>query len=162
MAAGWPSIFSCPRGGPNSGPFPVALSHTPYGRAAIDLKTGKAYVSGTTSLGRLLLSHGYALVTADMRGTGASFGTVMPFSPILGEDGKALVDWISGQKWCNGKVGMHGQSYLGWSQLATARHKPAALKCIMLDVILFEGYTEGFRPGGIEAKHWIENYSLYL
>ena len=68
-----------PTEGPNSGPFPVAFIHTPYGRAAIDLKTGKIYDSGTTALGRLLLSHGYALVTADMRGTGASFGTVMPF-----------------------------------------------------------------------------------
>jgi hypothetical protein len=32
----------------------------------------------------------------------------------------------------------------------------------MPEVILFEGYTEGFRPGGIEAANWIKNYSLYL
>jgi len=102
-----------PSEGPNGGPFPVAFSYTPYGRASIDLKTGKIYDSAATPLGRLLLSRGYALVTADMRGSGASYGTQMPFSPVLGKDGKALVDWIASQKWSDGNVGMHGQSYLG-------------------------------------------------
>ncbi len=151
-----------PSAGPNDGPFPVALSYTPYGRAAIDLKTGKVFDSGGTPLGQLLLSHGYALVTADMRGTGASFGTHLLMAPVLGEDGKELLDWVAAQKWCNGSVGMYGQSYLGWSQLATAKNKPPALKCIIPEVIFFESFSEGTRPGGIEAIHWIKNYSLYL
>ena len=69
-----------------------------------------------------LLSLGYAYVTADMRGTGASYGSQMPLMPQLGRDGKELVDWIARQSWSDGNVGMTGQSYVGWSQLATASH----------------------------------------
>ncbi len=151
-----------PSDGPGAGPFPVAFSFTAYGRASVDLKTGKISDSAATPLGQLLLSHGYAVVSADMSGTGASFGTQTPFLPKIGEEGKELVDWIAAQRWCDGNVGMFGQSYLGWIQLATARNKPRALKCIIPEVILFEDYTEGFRPGGVEAVNWIRNYSLYL
>ncbi len=62
---------------------------------------------------RYLLSHGYAIVVADMRGTGASFGTQMPFMLKVGQDGKELVDWIESQEWCDGNVGMLGLSYRG-------------------------------------------------
>ena len=151
-----------PSDGPGSGPFPAAFSYTPYGRALIDPKTKKVFDAGGTPLGQLLLSHGYAVVAADMRGTGASFGTQVMMSPILGQDGKGLVDWIAAQKWCDGNVGMYGQSYLGWSQLATAKNRPRALKCIIPEAIFFEMFSEGVRPGGIEARHWIENYSRYL
>src|SRR5437763_6189923 len=48
--------------------FPVIFRYTPYGRSAIDLKTGKVAVDP------FFLSYGYALASADMRGTGASFG----------------------------------------------------------------------------------------
>ncbi|MEL6733978.1 MAG: CocE/NonD family hydrolase, partial [Bacteroidota bacterium] len=33
--------------------------------------------------------------------------------PQLGKDGKDLIDWMAQQSWCDGHVGMWGQSYLG-------------------------------------------------
>ncbi|MEW6439756.1 MAG: CocE/NonD family hydrolase [bacterium] len=143
--------------------FPVVFTYTPYNRGMMDPATGTvAYDFALTSLGELLLSHGYALVAADMRGTGASTGRQCPFSPELGRDGKELVDWMAAQSWCDGNVGMIGGSYVGWSQFATARNRPEALKCITPEVILSEGYTEGFRPGGIAAIRWISSYTALL
>ncbi|HOO70539.1 MAG TPA: CocE/NonD family hydrolase [Spirochaetota bacterium] len=147
-----------PSDGPARDSFPVVFMYTPYNRATINPETGTVSDNST----HFLISYGYAVVVADMRGTGASFGTQGPFIPKLGEDGKELVDWIASQSWCDGNVGMMGQSYLGWSQLATAKNKPGALKCIMPEVAPFEGYTAGFRPGGIAAQNWITKYSAYL
>jgi hypothetical protein len=152
-----------PSDGPDRSSFPVVFTYTPYDRAQIDPATGEVSMDfSTSSLGEMLLSYGYALVAADMRGTGAATGEQGPFTPILGQDGRELVDWMASQQWCNGNVGMTGGSYVGWSQFATASNRPTALKCITPEVILTEGYTEGFRPGGIAAINWISSYSQLL
>jgi len=166
-----------PAHGPERDSFPVVFIYNPYHRAFIHPDQplwqkvylrirygikGPVFDQSIYDENKLLLSHGYAVVVADMRGTGASFGSQMPFMPRVGKDGKELVDWIAAQKWCDGNVGMYGLSYRGWGQLATAQHKPEALKCIMPEVIALTGYTEGFRPGGIQARRWIETYSDYL
>lgn len=152
-----------PTDGPHQSSFPVVFQYTPYDRAQVDPVTGEVTMDFAKSpLGDLLLAHGYALAAADMRGTGASTGEQGPFTPILGRDGKELIDWMASQPWCDGNVGMTGGSYVGWSQFATARNRPAALKCITPEVILTEGYTEGFRPGGIAAINWISSYSMLL
>ena len=104
---------------------------------------------------RGLIALGYAYASVDMRGTGASFGSQMPLMPKLGADGAEIVNWISSQKWSDGNVGMRGQSFLGWSQFATASHGPEALKCIAPALIIFDTYSEGMRPGGIMASRWL-------
>ncbi len=147
-----------PTDGPAGDTFPVVFQYTPYGRSKVNPETGEIRDESENKL----LKHGYALVVADMRGSGASYGMQLPFFPQLGEDGKALIDWIAEQSWSNGKVGMMGGSYVGWSQLVTAQHRPEALKCIVPEVILFEGYSEAFRIGGIAAQNWINQYSTIL
>ncbi|RMG31745.1 MAG: CocE/NonD family hydrolase [Bacteroidetes bacterium] len=157
--------------------FPVLLMYTPYNRSYFFPKMGlaKHTLSSLTGNGwgpvydmttfdyvQTLLSHGYAVAIADMRGTGASFGSQMPLMPQLGRDGKVLIDWIAAQSWCSGKVGMMGPSYLGWSQFLTAANQPEALKCIMPEVIGFEMFTAGNRPGGIAATRWLKNFSRRL
>ena len=141
--------------------FPVILFYGPYGRSHIyppmtvvqrigsKLKTGVSGPVSDKSAGkktRIYLSQGYAYVAVDMRGTGASGGSQVPLAPLLGQDGKLLVDWIAEQPWSNGKVCMEEQSYLGWAQFATAQYRPDALKCIMPSHIVFEAFTEGSRP----------------
>ena len=54
--------------------FPVILFYTPYQRSEIDPNTGKVRDVTTQSIGPFFLSFGYAIVYADMRGTGASTG----------------------------------------------------------------------------------------
>ncbi|MBU2511207.1 CocE/NonD family hydrolase [bacterium] len=165
-----------PDKGPAQKSFPVVLEYSPYGRSFTypDMpwysqlaskfssgNPGPVYDKAMNKHVRRLLAHGYAFAAADMRGTGASYGTQIPLMPRLGKDGKDLIDWIASQEWSNGKVGMQGQSFVGWSQLATARYKPEALKCIMPAMIMFEAYTAN-NPGGIEAARWLNWYSYLL
>ena len=61
-----------PSGGSAPRAFPVILQYTPYQRSTIDPKTGKTGSFSKTLINQFFLSYGYALVYADMRGTGAS------------------------------------------------------------------------------------------
>ncbi|CAN0557859.1 unnamed protein product, partial [Laminaria digitata] len=72
----------------------------------------------------------YAFITVDSRGRGNSEGEFIPFEND-GKDGYDIVDWISKQPWCNGKIGMFGGSYRGMSQWHTLKHFPKNLKTII-------------------------------
>jgi predicted acyl esterase len=162
---------------PGSGRFPTILEYSPYNRSfaqpgmkwwerlflwwKFDLPE-PVYDRAMDPGVRSLIALGYAYTSVDMRGTGASFGSQMPLMPQLGADGAEVVEWIASQGWSDGNVGMRGQSFLGWSQFATASHKPEALKCIAPALIIFDTYSEGMRPGGIMATRWLSEYSRYL
>jgi len=85
--------------------FPVIFQYTPYGRSAINLKTGEVPTPPNVAF---FLSYGYAFVSADMRGTGGSDGWINLLDPKLRQDGKEIVDWIAAQPWSDGNVGMTG------------------------------------------------------
>ncbi|MCP4344130.1 MAG: CocE/NonD family hydrolase [Desulfobacterales bacterium] len=139
-----------PSDGPAQGPFPTILIYTPYHREYFDLAAGEKLLNYSRETMNFYTSYGYAIVFADMRGTGASYGVQTPSSSLRISDGKGLVDWIAAQPWCDGNVGMFGVSYNAWSQFATAGEKPAALKCIIPESITFDAYTAaGSYPGGI-------------
>jgi putative CocE/NonD family hydrolase len=73
---------------------------------------------------------GYVGVTAYVRGrTPDGKGAVWPFVHD-GEDAAAVIDWIARQPWSDGRVGMLGDGYSGYTAWAAARRKPAALKAI--------------------------------
>ena len=42
-----------------------------------------------------------------------------------------MIEWIAVQDWCDGKVGMLGESLLAWSQWFTAVQQPPHLTCIL-------------------------------
>lgn len=97
-----------PEGRP--GPFPTVLMRTPYGRNAGEF--------GQT----LLAERGFAVLVQDTRGRFASDGTFVPIQNER-EDGAATVEWILRQPWCNGRLGVTGISYLGftaWAAMGTA------------------------------------------
>jgi uncharacterized protein len=101
---------------------------------------------------RTLISHGYALAAADMRGTGASFGKRSELSdPFDSLDGHDVTEWLAAQPWCNQSVGMFGVSYEGRLQLNAASAQPPHLKAIMPEVSPFDWYELIFR-GGIRNK----------
>ncbi len=151
-----------PAEGPERTSFPVILEYTPYQRSTIDPVTGKISDATDTSQGKFFLSYGYALVVADMRGTGASTGWMMDFMPRLSKDGAQLVEWIARQPWCDGNIGMTGSSYLGWSQMAVASRAPRALKCIVPECIPLDGYTGEAYPGGIFLESFLQSFSEYM
>ncbi|KAH9203739.1 Alpha/Beta hydrolase protein [Leptodontidium sp. 2 PMI_412] len=74
---------------------------------------------------------GYAIVNVDARGAGESEGTVVFWGQQEAEDVYDTIDWISKQPWCNGSVGMAGNSWLAISQINFAsRLEHPALKAL--------------------------------
>lgn len=93
--------------------------------------------------------NGYAVIQPDTRGAFYSHGDAVSFGRDEGKDGKALVEWLAEQDWCNGKVGMSGNSYLAITQFLTAAEKPEHLAAIAP----WEGFVDVYRDtlcrGGI-------------
>ena len=73
---------------------------------------------------------GYVHVIAQARGAGLSQGQWNFLDENEQHDGYDLVEWIAAQPWCDGNVGMIGNSYWSWSQYHTAAQQPPHLKCI--------------------------------
>ncbi|MBU0686877.1 MAG: CocE/NonD family hydrolase [Candidatus Margulisbacteria bacterium] len=142
------------------GSRPVIFQYLPYRRYIINPETGETqFFLSQQDRVKKYIDNGYIFVIADMRGSGASSGNRLAMSPQLGQDGKEIIDWIASQAWCDGNVGMTGGSYVGWSQFATAGHRPKALKCIMPEIIAFDLYNDAFFMGGIQNKGTLDNLS---
>ncbi|HEU4603925.1 MAG TPA: CocE/NonD family hydrolase, partial [Steroidobacteraceae bacterium] len=75
-------------------------------------------------------AHGYVGVVGFTRGKRHSPDAVVPYERD-GDDARALIEWISRQPWSDGRVGMYGASYNGFTQWAAVKHRPAALKTIV-------------------------------
>jgi uncharacterized protein len=86
---------------------------------------------------------GYAYVTADARGTGASFGTLTAeLGAQMIRDYGELVDWIAAQPWSNGRVGATGVSYSGDTAIKLAALGRPALKAIAPVSYDFDAYED--------------------
>ncbi len=99
--------------------------------------------------GELWTRAGFALVVADARGTGASFGArAMELGPREIADYGELIDWVAAQPWSNGRVGVYGTSYEGQAaELVAALGNPH----VVAVAALFspgDPYRELFYPGG--------------
>jgi len=82
---------------------------------------------------KIAAAKGFVGMVANTRGKKLSKQSIEPFEHDA-NDGYDIIDWISKQKWSNGKVGMYGGSYLGFSQWATAKKLHPALKTIIPQV----------------------------
>lgn len=80
---------------------------------------------------RRAASNGYAGVMGLTRGKGCGSGEILPYEHD-GADAAALIDWIAAQAWSDGKVGMYGGSYSGFTPWAALKYAPKALKAIMV------------------------------
>ncbi len=161
-----------PAKGPARGKFPAVMELTPYSRSFInaafkvqDRTRGKNMLGGKGAeipnpfcFSQMLVEHGYAVVIADVRGSGASFGSRLDMMPRLGLDGAQLVDWIAAQPWSDGSVGMKGASYMAITQILTAANRPSALKAIFLMVYPF-GYQDIY-AGGIYSQGFMSALSV--
>lgn len=105
---------------------------------------------------RRWIAAGYAVVNADVRGTGASFGQwYMPYSPQEARDLGFLANWIGRQAWSNGAVVMTGNSYPGTTPLLAAAHGSPALRAIAPKFSDFDMYADLLWPGGVVAEDLI-------
>ena len=113
---------------PNTeGIFPTILLRTPYGNGDANNDIAIAYAKA-----------GYAYVIQDTRGRFESQGVFNPFMDEA-QDGYDCQEWISRQSWCNGKIGMTGSSYVGFTQWISAPLGSPALKA-MLPVVTFTDF----------------------
>lgn len=97
-----------------------------------------------------IISNGYALVSVDSRGSGASTGSrAYPWTQEERDDMTEIVDHIIAQEWSNGVVGVAGVSYSGTTSEFTAIQKHPAVKAVVNMYSLFDVYTDNAFPGGI-------------
>jgi len=101
-----------------AGRFPALLCRTPYNK------------NGQAALAKFFVENGYAVVVMDSRGLYASKGEWHPYTDE-GRDGYDTQQWIGQQPWSDGKVGMFGRSYPGYTQVAAAPYRNTYVKAIM-------------------------------
>ena len=91
------------------------------------------YVDSATDVSemRRAASNGYAGVSGYTRGKACSPQTPVPYR-YDGADAAAVIDWIAAHPWSDGRVGMYGGSYNGFTTWAATKKMPKALKAIMV------------------------------
>jgi len=112
----------------NTAPLPVILFYTTYDQGA-----------GDSVFGKKAVDRGYVGIVAYARGIRTKLSDYTPYEHD-GQDVYDVIDWISKQSWCNGKVGMYGGSYTGFSQWSTVKQIHPALKTIVPQAAIMPGY----------------------
>ena len=103
--------------------------------------------------------HGYAVINPDVRGAYNSEGVILFFGSDYGRDGADIIEWAASQSWCNGKVGMSGNSWLAISQWFTAAQNPPHLAAIAPWEGLNDCYREVATRGGVMMPEFVKMLS---
>jgi predicted acyl esterase len=108
--------------------------------------------------------HGYAIVNVDSRGAFDSEGCMAIMGTQEAQDGYDVIEWLAQREWCNGSVGMAGNSHLAIIQWFVAALQPPSLKAIAPWEGCGDLYREQFARGGIYGgdlfDHLIVKYML--
>jgi len=170
------------KGIPAAQPLPVLFLYTPYLRAftvfdkdgnspLTELESLPWYVLAALKLrarfapdGNLmgalfrrpwlrgLVRSGYAVIVAEAPGTGASFGKVNLSHAAMARETNEILDWIAAQGWCDGNIGMFGDSIQAQVQFVAASTCNPHLKAIMPASTWWDNYAALMFPGGIYDK----------
>lgn len=118
---------------------------------------------------------GYAVANVDIRGCGRSGGDMHFWGEECGNDGYDFVEWAAQQPWCNGRVGMAGNSGLAMAQYRIAATNPPHLACIAPWEATGDYFRESLMEGGIPAVGfnddmlsklvgygWLEDYAYMM
>lgn len=103
-------------------PTEVVLIRLPYDKAGDYTYMPKIAPHFTTA--------GYAVVVQDVRGKFRSEGVALPWVNEV-DDAYDTMTWIENQSWSNGRVGMWGESYYGFTQWAAASSGHPSLRAIV-------------------------------
>ncbi len=121
---------------------------TPYYRA--EAPSGPELEADTNlAAGNLWNDAGFALVLVDARGTGASFGTgTTGLAEQEIADFSDVVDWVAGQPWSDGRVGVYGVSYEGQAAELVVRLRNPHVYAVAALFSPLDPYRQLFYPGG--------------
>ncbi|HNP56226.1 CocE/NonD family hydrolase [Gordonia sp. UBA7599] len=127
------------------GKFPVVLTSHVY---------GKALAAAMVDYSK----YGYIVVTADVRGTGASEGKLGILDDREAKDAYNLVEWAGTQPFSTGKVGVEGFSHLGATAAMTAAMRPPHLAAVS-----FGGApTDLYRTFTTQGGNWTSSSALWF
>jgi uncharacterized protein len=137
------------------GAYPTVLVRTPYGRGR---EAGGVVSRLSIFMARRFAERGYHVVVQTVRGRFDSEGVFRPRAddPV---DGRATLAWIAAQPWCNGVVGMWGNSYLGFVQWAVAADAPPVLKALVPSFTGSQAATRYFPDGAfalLNTLAWLQ------
>ena len=141
----------------DAGPFPVLLEYLPYRKTEAR--------GGSNSLYSDFVRHGYVVARVDIRGTGNSEGTLIPYeySEIEQRDGEEVIAWLASQPFSTGKVGMFGISWGGFNSIHMAMRRPPALKAIIAVDATDDLYQDDvhFMDGIMHVDSWEMSQDLH-
>lgn len=103
------------------------------------------------------VNNGYAIINIDSRGAFDSEGRMVIMGTQDAEDGYDVIEWVAKQPWCNGNVGMAGNSHLAIVQWFIAALQPPSLKAIAPWEGCGDLYREQFGRGGIYGGDLFDN-----
>lgn len=137
----------------NTSPLPVILTNNIYAGEFVD-----------AGMGKRAAVYNYVGAVVNTRGKRDSNDPNNPFEDEA-QDLYEVIDWVSKQPWSNGKVGMIGGSYLGFSQWAAAKKLHPALKTIVPQVsvgigIDYPSQNNVFKGYMLQWIHYVTNNKL--
>ncbi len=139
-----------PKGAGDKERFPVLLEYLPYRKTE-----GRGERS---SLYAYFVRRGYVVARVDIRGTGNSQGTLIPYeySEVEQRDGEDVIAWLARQPFSNGNVGMFGISWSGFNSIHMAMRNPPALKAIIAVDATDDLYQDDvhFMDGMMHVDSW--------
>jgi len=132
----------------DDGQHPALLMYSPY--RVDDFTTFGS--GGYDPLSRYLAHHGYEVVLADVLGFGGSDGVKRDpsESDVEGRHSAEIIEWLAGQDWTTGRIGMFGKSYAGGTAYAAATEDPEPLEAIVPTHASFRSSEDRF-PGGAKS-----------
>lgn len=123
--------------------YPALIAWSPYGklcgsvnidtlpfRSGIPLGATSGYETFEGPDPAYWCNHGYAILTPDIRGVMMSGGDCAWWGTQGAEDGYDFIEWAAGQRWCNGKTALTGNSWLAIMQWFIAMLNPPHLAAI--------------------------------
>jgi predicted acyl esterase len=139
------------------GPWPVLLEYLPYRKTEARGGSFRGY--------EYFVRAGYVVARVDIRGTGNSEGTLIPYeySEIEQRDGEDVIAWLAAQPFSTGKVGMFGISWGGFNSIHMAMRRPSALKAIIAVDATDDLYQDDvhFMDGIMHVDSWEMSQDLH-
>jgi putative CocE/NonD family hydrolase len=182
-------ILPTKKGVPANKPLPVLFKYTPYLRTfTIFDKAGNNIIADLFNLGwkekaylrirywldkrgnlmdpifrnkylKNMLEHGYVVIVVERPGTGASFGVMNASFEVGAKEVNEILNWIATQNWCDGNIGMYGDSFQAMIQFAAATTGNPHLKALFPTSSGFDTYSSVTYPGGVLNKTFAAFFS---
>jgi putative CocE/NonD family hydrolase len=136
---------------------PEKLSKAPTILVRIPLDNNFKGLFMSNLIGRLWAERGYNVVVQGVRGRYFSTGNHVPFKNER-QDGISTLKWLNKQPWHNGKCGMWGGSYFGYTQWVLSDQDSLGLSAMMTQISSSSNYDMFYNGGAFSyqsALFWV-------